>query len=109
MPALEELARGTVHVGVKTLSRLAFSPILSTKNSNICSSITAIILSGSMFGLIHLTNKHKARKKQAIAASFAGIVHAILQEQFGLAASIGAHIAANSFAIAADYTARSFK
>ena len=52
-----------------------------------------------IFGLIHAFNDHKNAHIQAMCATVAGILFGITAAQFGLAASIAAHMVNNTMAV----------
>ena len=58
--------------------------------------IVGIVATAVLFGAAHLSNPHKRAHVQAISATVTGIVLGILSAQFGIGASIAAHIANNS-------------
>jgi membrane protease YdiL (CAAX protease family) len=58
-----------------------------------------IVATATLFGLAHLSNPHKNSHIQAIITGVDGIVFGVLAAQFGLGASIAAHIAGNTLLI----------
>ncbi len=58
--------------------------------------VVSIVATSILFGAAHLINPHKGAHVQAISATVTGVVLGILSAQFGIGASIAAHIANNS-------------
>lgn len=56
----------------------------------------SINISSVLFGLIHLRNAHEGKYRQALAATFTGLMYGMLAVDFGLGATVGAHIMNNS-------------
>jgi membrane protease YdiL (CAAX protease family) len=58
--------------------------------------VVSIVATSVLFGAAHYFNPHKNSHIQAVSATVSGFVMGILSAQFGIGASIAAHIANNS-------------
>jgi membrane protease YdiL (CAAX protease family) len=58
----------------------------------------SIAVTATLFGLIHISNLHANSHIQAVIAAVQGVALGIIAVQFGLAASIAAHMAVNTLA-----------
>jgi membrane protease YdiL (CAAX protease family) len=59
----------------------------------------AIAASAALFGFVHIFNEHEHSYIQAIVTAIQGVALGILAAQFGLAASIAAHMTTNTILI----------
>ncbi len=56
----------------------------------------SVALSSVIFGAAHLVNPHKQATKQAISATFGGVVFGLVSHYYGLGSAAAAHIANNA-------------
>lgn len=59
----------------------------------------SIVATAAIFGLIHLFNEHENAPAQAVFSTLSGIALGVVAAQFGLGASIAAHIANNTLSV----------
>ncbi len=59
----------------------------------------SIVATATLFGFVHLFNQHKNSHIQATITGIEGIAFGVLAAQFGLGASIAAHITVNTIVI----------
>lgn len=59
----------------------------------------SIVATAALFGLTHLFNAHKNTPAQTLFATITGTAFGVLAAQFGLGASIAAHVANNTLTI----------
>lgn len=85
-------------LGAPLLEEVIFRKTIQRNVASITKSpVAGIAVSAVLFWTAHLGNPHKNGAILAVAAGLGGVTFGILNHQLGLAASIGAHIAHNSF------------
>ncbi len=97
-PALEECVfRG----GIQTLITQSILPITAATMFGPFSvaSVIAILVTSLIFGAVHASNPHKNAHVQAVVTTIGGIAFGCLFAQYGLGASIAAHIMNNTISV----------
>jgi membrane protease YdiL (CAAX protease family) len=56
----------------------------------------AIVATGALFGIAHLSNRRRNIHRQAFTATIGGIIYGVTTAQFGLTAAIAAHVVHNT-------------
>jgi len=88
---LQPSLRWIVSVWLPDVSlKVAFIPPMAL------ASMISVVATSVLFGFMHLTNNHSYKKFQALHATGIGIVYGVLAANYGLGASIGAHIMSNT-------------
>lgn len=86
---VQPLLTRAIQIIVPAAAAIAFGPF------SIATTVS-IVASGIIFGAVHYFNNHDGAHVQAMFASVTGIVYGILAAQFGIGASIAAHIINNT-------------
>ncbi len=86
---VQPLLTRAIQIIVPAAAAIAFGPF------SIATTIS-IVASGIFFGAVHYFNNHDGAHIQAVFASVTGVVYGTLAAQFGIGASIAAHIINNT-------------
>ncbi len=105
IPILEEaifrggLQRGLTELGKQVLTHKVWQLPLGVYLST--ASLVAIVATSVLFGAVHALNDHEGASQQAFITGFHGFVMGVLAANYGILASIGAHIINNTLAVTA--------